>query len=192
MSIMTQGFLPFNFGIRANADGTCSTPSPDAQDNKPQYPYVKGRRIKNSRYPEIAFYTDAIAFVVNNYCQDHCVPMTTKDLDRCLKAEGFPKMNHGNISKAIEQGLITRIGIKDFRKSKRGVQLIASNELGININNMVFDFTNWFEDLHDGTETPFEWNEHRTMFMSNLLKTIDQRGFHGVKDQAQLGAYGSL
>lgn len=183
MSIMTQGFLPFNFGIRANADGTCSTPSPDMQEIKPFFPNIKGRRIWNKKHPEIANYPEAIAFCVNIYCEEYAVPMTWGILEKVLKAEGFPKMNKGNITNAINMGLITRVGIKDFQKSKRGEQLLASNVLGDNINALAWNFTNWFEDIHDGTETPFRWNEHREVFMNNLLKSIKQRGFFETKVQ---------
>jgi len=182
MSIMTQGFLPFtNFGIQTNANGTCSTPSPESEDLTPFFPDIKGRRIWSKSHPEIANYPEAIAYCVDKYCDEHAVPVTWFIVSKLLKAEGFPKMNKGNITNAINMGLITRLGIKDFQKSKRGEQLLASNSLGENINHMAWDFTNWLEDIQDGTETPFEWNEHREIFLDNLLKSVKQRGFWKTK-----------
>ena len=185
MSIMTQGFLPFNFGIRANGDGTCSTPTKLGKNFNP-FPYVKGRRIRNLAQPEIAFYPEAIEFCVNKYCQEHHCSMSVATLDKVLKKEGFPEMNHGNITNAVNMRLITRLVNKNFESgSKKGEQLLASNQLGIHLNDMTHEITRWCEDLEDGTETPFEWNEHREIFLLNLMKTIRQRGFFKVKTESE-------
>lgn len=183
MTNFNQGYLPFS--VQVNANGTCSS-TPDLQEEtQPLYPHVERRRIRNPKHPEIAFYPDAIAYCVNKFCAEYARPMTTGMLQIFLKGEGFPKMNNGNITNAVNSMLITRLGIKDFQKSKRGEQLFASNELGEDLNNMIWEYSNWIEHLEDGTETPFYWSENRLTFMSNLVRSIKQCGTNKIKDNSQ-------
>ena len=172
-----QTFIPFTFGLKVNNDGTCSTPL----DTDVVFPYVKNRKLWNEDYPHIAHFPEAIALIHDLHPNDI---LTREETNRLLVFHGFPKMNQGNWTHAVDQGLITRLSIRRFsRKHPKGVSLFASNSTGKKLNLLAKREIRWAlssKYSHKGLMTP----EDKFQWIKDFANTLSQRGHdHFLNDE---------
>lgn len=170
MIMSVQTVMPFfHFSLQVNDDGTCSVPVIETEETPVEYPYVKGRRVTQPEHPDVAFYPEAVARVMD--LNPHFWGSAEEWIPKIT--EVFPKVsNHGNLSHAVNQGLITELSICSMQKGR--TKMYACNQTGQFLNAIAEQQAR--EMNSPSPSVAFDSIDQRLKFLKEWLYTANRYG----------------